>query len=77
MFLFIFQFIQILDMTEAEMKTVTDHMGHNLNVRTDVDRLQNSLLEKTKVAKILIAMENVNVNHFHGKPHQAISIDGE
>ena len=51
-------------MTEAELKMIADHMGHNLNVHTDVYRLQNSLLEKTKVARVLIAMENGQMSKF-------------
>ena len=62
-------------MTDSELKLVADHMGHNLNVHTDVYRLQSSLLEKTKVARVLIAMENGCVDKFRGKTIQDIPID--
>ena len=68
---------QIFDMTVSELKMIADHMGHNLNVHTDVYRLQSSLLEKTKVARVLIAMENGHLNKFKGKKLDAISIEGK
>lgn len=70
-------FQQIIDMTDSELKMVADHMGHNMNVHTDVYRLQSSLLEKTKVARVLIAMENGHINRFAGKRLEAISVDGK
>ncbi|XP_060563893.1 uncharacterized protein LOC132723231 [Ruditapes philippinarum] len=64
---------QILDMTSAELKLVADHMGHNINIHTDVYRLQSSLLEKTKVARVLIALENGQMNCFQGRNLESIS----
>lgn len=61
-------------MTESELKLVADHMGHNLNVHTDVYRLQSSLLEKTKVARVLIASENGSISKFQGRRLDAISM---
>jgi hypothetical protein len=62
-------------MTEAELKMVADHMGHSLNVHTDIYRLQSCLLEKTKVARVLIAMENGNIDSFQGKSLQSIEVE--
>ena len=64
-------------MTAPELKMVADHMGHNIDVHTDVYRLQSSILEKTKVARVLIAVENGSVNRFQGKQLQDISINGK
>ena len=64
-------------MTESELKMVADHMGHNLNVHTDIYRLQSSLLEKTKVARVLIATENGQINKLQGRQLEAISINGK
>ena len=63
-------------MTSPELKMLADHMGHNIDVHTDVYRLQSSILEKTKVARVLIAMENGNVHRFQGKRLEDISING-
>ena len=59
--------IQLLDMTGDELKMVADHMGHSVTVHTDVYRLQTSVLEKTKVARALIALENGNLGKFAGR----------
>ncbi|GFS23505.1 hypothetical protein ElyMa_006978900 [Elysia marginata] len=50
--------VQILDMTGGELKMVADHMGHSVSMHTDVYRLQSSLLEKTEVARALMALES-------------------
>ena len=62
-------------MTDSELKMVADHMGHNMNVHADVYRLQSCLLEKTKVARVLIAMEDGYVEKFRGKSIRDIQID--
>ena len=41
--------------TAPELKIVGDLMGYNVNIHTDVYRLQSSLIEKSKVAQILMA----------------------
>ena len=59
--------IQLLDMNGEELQMVADHMGHSVTVHTDVYRLQSSVLEKTKVARALIALENGQLNKFAGR----------
>ncbi|XP_064630705.1 uncharacterized protein LOC135494501 [Lineus longissimus] len=66
---------QIIDMSANELKMVADHMGHNVNIHTDVYRLQSSVLERAKVARVLIAMENGVINKFQGKKLDAINIE--
>ena len=65
-----------MDMKDSELKMLADHMGHNINIHTDVYRLQSSLLERAKVASVLIALENGALNQFQGKRLQDISIKG-
>jgi len=55
---------------------VADHMGHSINIHTEVYRLQSSILEKTKVARVLIAMENGNISKYQGQNLQEILVDG-
>ena len=64
-------------MTDSELKLVADHMGHNMNIHADVYRLQSSLLEKTKVARVLIAMENGCVDQFQGRHIQDIPLESK
>ena len=63
-------------MNDSELKMIADHMGHSVNIHTDVYRLQCSLIEKTKVAKILIAMENGAISQYQGKNLEAIRVEG-
>ncbi|RUS79500.1 hypothetical protein EGW08_012732 [Elysia chlorotica] len=67
--------VQILDMTGDELKMVADHMGHSVSVHTDVYRLQSSLLEKTKVARALIALENGQMSKFAGRTLASCTIE--
>ena len=56
-------------------KMIADHLGHNLNMYTDVYCLQSSLLERTKVARLLLAVENGCVPDFRGKSFSELSIE--
>ncbi|XP_074661519.1 uncharacterized protein LOC141914151 [Tubulanus polymorphus] len=66
---------QILDMKPEELKMLCDHMGHDVNIHINHYRLQSSLLEKSKVARLLIAVENGQVKDFKGKNLDDIEID--
>ena len=63
-------------MIDDELKMLADHMGHNINIPTDIYRLQTSLIEQTKVAKLLLASENGGICKFAGKPLESISLEG-
>ena len=64
-------------MTKSELKMLADHMGHDVSIHMDVYKLQCSLIEKAKVARILIANENGLINKFKGKKLEDINIDGK
>ena len=53
-----------MDMKSSELRMVAEHMGHNINIHTDIYRLQTYLLEKTKLVRVLIALENDTVGKF-------------
>ena len=63
-------------MKDSELKMVAEHMGHNLNIHTDVYQLQSSLIERAKVASVLIAVENGTISHFQGRKLGNISVEG-
>ena len=67
--------IQLLDMNPAELKMVAEHMGHSVAVHTDIYRLQTSVLEKTKVSRALIALENGQLSKFAGRNLTDCEID--
>ncbi|XP_053388365.1 uncharacterized protein LOC123554731, partial [Mercenaria mercenaria] len=66
---------QVMDMSGDELKLVADHMGHSLEIHTNIYKTQNSILERTKVAKALIAMENGELGRFRGRMLESIDID--
>jgi hypothetical protein len=43
---------------------VADHMGHDLNIHTNIYRLQSSLVERGKVARILLAADSGQLHKF-------------
>lgn len=51
-------------MDNRELALLADHMGHSVNIHTDVYKLQSSLLERTKVAKLLCAVESGTVSKY-------------
>ena len=59
--------IQLLDMTGNELQMIADHMGHSVAIHTDVYRMQSSMLERTKVARALVALENGQLGKFAGR----------
>ena len=59
--------IQPLDMTGNELQMIADHMSHSAAMHTDIYRMQSSMLERTKVARALIALENGELGKFAGR----------
>ena len=57
--------LQLLDMNEAELSWVTDHLGHSADVHKLWYRQEESTVELTKVAKVLMAKDNGE--RFHNK----------
>lgn len=49
-------------MTNTELNLVTDHLGHSLNIHTSVYKLQQNILERTKVARILLSADQGLLN---------------
>ena len=57
--------LQLLDMNEAELTWVSNHLGHSVNVHRQWYRQEESTMELTKVARVLMAKDD-GVN-FHNK----------
>ena len=67
--------VQVLDMKQEELKMMADHLGHSVSIHTDVYRLQSSWLEKTKVARALIASENGMMGKFAGRSLTSFNLE--
>ena len=50
--------LQPLDMTESELTWVTNHLGHTKDIHKGWYRQENSTIELTKIAKVLVAIDN-------------------
>ena len=50
--------MQLLDITEAELSWITDHMGHTKDIHKSWYRKEDSTLELTKVARALTAIDS-------------------
>lgn len=64
-------------MNQSELQMIADHLGHDLHIHTNVYRLQSNLVERSKVAKILHAVDSGAVSKFKGKSMDTIETDGE
>ena len=51
-------------MTNEELKMVAEHMGHSVNVHTDIYRVQQNLIERSKMAMVLSAAEAGTLHNF-------------
>lgn len=47
----------MLSMENGELKMLADHMGHDLGIHTNIYQLQTSVIERSKVAKLLLDIE--------------------
>lgn len=45
-------------MSSSELRSLADHMGHNLNIHMNHYALQTNIIERTKVARVLSAISN-------------------
>ena len=50
--------LQLLDMNEAELTWVSNHLGHSVNVHKQWYRQEESTMELTKVARVLMAKDD-------------------
>ena len=50
--------LQLLDLTDGEITWVTNHMGHTRNVHFSWYRREESTIELTKIAKLLLAVDS-------------------
>ncbi len=63
-------------MDEAELKQISHDLTKSLDVTIDVDKLQQSVLEKTKLARLLVAVDDGVGQKYAGKQLTDLYIDG-
>lgn len=60
-------------MQTNEVRMLADHMGHDLNIHANHYALQSSVVERAKVARILLAVEAGNLHKLNA-PAQLESV---
>ncbi|WAR30017.1 hypothetical protein MAR_003585 [Mya arenaria] len=65
--------LQLLDMSEPELRWITDHLGHSVDVHKKWYRVSNKAVELTKVASVLVAAESGFLQRAHNVPFDNIS----
>lgn len=59
---------QIVSLSEVELETLWNHMGHNIAIHRGFYRLPSAALEVAKISQLLMASEEGNVHKLAGKP---------
>ena len=67
----------MLDLKESEMNWVIKHLGHSMNVHETHYRLLNSTIERAKVAKLLLLIDNGKASQFIGKKLEDVRFEGK
>ena len=66
----------MLDLNDNQLKWVTNHLGHSLDVHNVHYRCTSDELERTRIAKILLLQDHSKVTEFANKKLEDIQFDG-
>ena len=67
---------QMLSLSEQESVWMFKHLGHSMNVHEMFYRQHSDVLEKAKVAKLLILADSGKMENFLGKKLEDINFEG-
>ena len=67
---------QTAALTEVDVDWLARHLGHDIRVHHEFDRLHESSTELAKVSKLLLAVDSGNINKMAGKSLTDMSIEG-
>ncbi|KAJ8017645.1 Histone-lysine N-methyltransferase EZH2 [Holothuria leucospilota] len=65
---------QVLDMKDHHNQWLSDHLGHSLQVHKDHYHLPSGILEKAKIAKLLIAVDAGKAGSCIGKTLEELNL---
>ncbi|KAJ8048409.1 hypothetical protein HOLleu_00714 [Holothuria leucospilota] len=68
---------QVFSLNESNTEWLADHLGHSVKVHKEHYRLPSSVLEKAKIAKLLMAIDAGMASNFAGKSLDEITFDGK
>ena len=59
------------------MEWVADHLGHSLDVERTYYRIASSVIQKAKIAKLLILADQGKIDQCKGKTLDQLNFDGK
>lgn len=68
--------VQILNLQERELGQLANFMGHDLKIHADHYRLPSTALQIGQLSKLLIMMEDGDINRYKGKTLEEINVLG-
>jgi len=69
--------LQIADLSNVELKWLSNHMGHEVNIHESVYRIHDSTIELANISCLLMAVDSGVVNEFSGKRLDQIHLSGK
>ena len=66
-----------MDLNTTQMEWVADHLGHSLDVERTYYRIASSVIQKAKIAKLLILADQGKIDQCKGKTLDQLNIDGK
>ena len=70
-------FFQLLNLNDTELEWVVRHLGHSKLTHLSNYRLSSSTIERTKVAKLLVLLDNGLLGDAQGGNLTDADLDGE
>ena len=66
-----------MNLKDNELQWLCDHLGHTKNVHLRHYRQMSGVIERTKIAKLLLVQDLNMVESFRGKNLDEIQIEGQ
>ena len=68
--------IQLIEMLPGELEWLSNHLGHNIDIHKTAYRLHTPAIEITKVGRILLALDSLEMASFKGKKLDSLLLEG-
>lgn len=67
---------QVVDLSPVETESLSDYMGHSLNIHKNFYRLHDSVIELAKVSRVLMAVDITEIAKYQGQRLEDMNIKG-
>ncbi|XP_026187046.1 uncharacterized protein LOC113144933 isoform X2 [Mastacembelus armatus] len=65
----------VLNVTDTEIEQLASFLAHDAGIHSELCGLSNKTVQLAKISKVLVALEQGRLAHFHGKNLDEITID--